>query len=288
MSDSLPQDQSHPGTQLIIQPQAQSHLETGGAPEGGVPAGVVGADAGRAEGSREAARAEYRALMSDIPEGERPRERLRLVGATGLSQRELLAILLRIGTRGRSALILADVLLARFGGLSGLARADLTELQNVPGIGPVKAVELKAALELGKRMVLSAPDQQRPQIKSPADAAQLLMLEMGVLEQEEVRTLLLDTRNRVIAAPMIYRGSLNTTSMRVAEVFKDAIRVNSAGLIVAHNHPSGDPAPSAEDVRVTKTLVQAGKLLDIDVLDHIVISQSRYVSLKERGLGFDE
>ncbi len=225
--------------------------------------------------------------MSDIPEGERPRERLRIVGATGLSQRELLAILLRIGTRGRSALILADELLVRFGGLSGLARADLSELQDVPGIGPVKAVELKAALELGKRMILSAPDQQRPQIKSPADAAQLLMLEMGVLEQEEVRTLLLDTRNRVQGSPMIYRGSLNATSMRVAEVFKDAIRTNSAGIIVAHNHPSGDPAPSAEDVRVTQALVQAGKLIDIEVLDHIVVAQGRYVSLKERGLGFE-
>ncbi len=205
-----------------------------------------------------------------------------------MSQRELLAILLRIGTRGHSALALADDLLRRFNGLSGLARADLVDLQVVPGIGPVKAVELKAALELGKRMILSAPDQQRPQIKSPADAAQLLMLEMGVLEQEEVRTLLLDTRNRVLSMPMIYRGSLNSTSMRMAEVFKDAIRANSAGLIVAHNHPSGDPSPSAEDVQVTRTLVQAGKLLDIDVLDHIVISQSRYVSLKERGLGFED
>lgn len=233
-------------------------------------------------------RAEYRALMSDIPEGERPRERFRLVGATGMSQRELLAILLRSGMRGRSALALADDLLKRFNGLSGLARADLADLQAVPGIGPVKAVELRAALELGKRMILSAPDQQRPQIKSPADAAQLLMLEMGILEQEEVRTLLLDTRNRIVAVPMIYRGSLNSTSMRMAEVFKDAIRANSAGIIVAHNHPSGDPSPSAEDVRVTKTLVQAGKLLDIDVLDHIVISQNRYVSLKERGLGFDD
>ena len=236
----------------------------------------------------EIAHAEYRALISDIPEGERPRERFRQVGATGMSQRELLAILLRSGTRGRSVLTLADDLLTRYNGLSGLARADLADLQDVSGIGPVKAVELKAALELGKRMILSAPDQQRPQIKSPADAAQLLMLEMGILEQEEVRTMLLDTRNRVLAVPMIYRGSLNSTSMRMAEVFKDAIRANSAGIIVAHNHPSGDPSPSAEDVRVTKTLVQAGKLLDIDVLDHIVISQNRYVSLKERGLGFDD
>jgi DNA repair protein RadC len=240
------------------------------------------------EAETEIPRTEYRAMMSDIPEGERPRERFRQVGATGMSQRELLAILLRSGTRGHSALALADDLLKRFNGLSGLARADQTDLQAVSGIGPVKAVELKAAIELGKRMILSAPDQQRPQIKSPADAAQLLMLEMGVLEQEEVRTLLLDTRNRVLGSPMIYRGSLNTTSMRMAEVFREAIRANSAGIIVAHNHPSGDPSPSAEDVRVTKSLVQAGKLLDIDVLDHIVVSQNRYVSLKERGLGFED
>ena len=231
---------------------------------------------------------EYRVLISDIPEGERPRERFVAVGGAGMSQRELLAILLRSGTRQMGALALADKLLVEFSGLSGLARADLNELQRVDGIGPVKAVEIKAALELGKRLVLSTPDQQRTQIKTPADAAQILMLEMGILEQEEVRTLLLDTRNKVLSMPKIYRGSLNAASMRVAEVFKDAIRANSAALIVAHNHPSGDPAPSAEDVRVTKSLVQAGKLLDIDVLDHIVIAQNRYVSLKERGLGFDE
>jgi DNA repair protein RadC len=233
-------------------------------------------------------KSEYRVLISDIPEGERPRERFREVGAAGMSQRELLAILLRHGPAGVGALSLADDLLQKFNGLSGLARADISDLQRVYGVGPVKAIEIKAALELGKRMVLSAPDQQRPQIKTPADAAQLLMLEMGVLEQEEVRTLLLDTRNRVLNVHTVYKGSLNTASMRIGEVFKEAIRTNSAAVIVAHNHPSGDPAPSAEDVRVTKSLVQAGKLLDVDVLDHIVVSQSRYVSLKERGLGFDE
>lgn len=230
---------------------------------------------------------EYRALISDIPEGERPRERFMAVGPAGMSQRELLAILIRMGPRGIGALALADRLLQQFEGLSGLARADLTDLQQVAGIGPVKAVEIKAALELGKRMILSAPDQQRTQIKAPADAAQMLMLEMGILEQEEVRALLLDTRNRVLSMSQIYRGSLNTATMRIAEVFKPAIRANCASIIVAHNHPSGDPAPSADDVKVTRTLVEAGKLLDIDVLDHIVIAQNRYVSLKERGLGFD-
>jgi DNA repair protein RadC len=241
-----------------------------------------------APNSDEARKTEYQVLISDIPEGERPRERFMAVGAAAMSQRELLAILIRMGPRGVGALALADQLLRQFDGLSGLARADINELQTVHGIGPVKAIEIKAALELGKRMILSAPDQQRTQIKTPGDAAQLLMLEMGMLEQEEVRTLLLDTRNRVLSVQQVYKGSLNTASMRVAEVFKQAIRANCASIIIAHNHPSGDPAPSAEDVKVTKSLVAAGKLLDIDVLDHIVIAQNRYVSLKERGLGFDE
>ncbi len=154
------------------------------------------------------------------------------------------------------------------------------------GIGPVKAIEIKAAFELGKRAALAAPE-QRPQIKTPADAAQLLMLDMTALEQEEVRTMLLDTRNRVLSTAMIYRGSLNSASMRVAELFKTAIRNNAASIIVAHNHPSGDPAPSQDDIHVTKELIKAGKLLEIDVLDHIIIGHNRFVSLKERRLGFE-
>lgn len=228
----------------------------------------------------------YRTRISDIPEGERPRERFREIGPTGMSQRELIAIILRSGTEGTNVLALADGLLQKFGGLGGIMRASLEELQQVHGMGPVKAIEIKAALELGKRAMLSAQD-SKPQVKTPADAAQLLMLHMGLLEQEEVHTMLLDTRNRVMATPMIYRGSLNAASMRVGEVFREAIRNNAASVIVAHNHPSGDPTPSAEDVAVTKALATAGKLLDIEVLDHIVIAHNRYVSLKERGLGFE-
>ena len=239
-----------------------------------------------AEPTKPGGRPEYRTRISDIPEGERPRERFRDIGATGMSQRELLAIILRSGAEGVSALRLAEEVLQRFGGLSGVARASLDELQQLHGIGPVKAIEIKAALELGKRLALSTQD-VRPQVRTPADAAQLLMLTMGLLEQEEVRTLLLDTRNRVMSAPMIYRGSLNAASMRVGEVFREAIRSNCASIIVAHNHPSGDPSPSAEDIAVTRALAQAGKLLDIEVLDHIIIAQNCYVSLKERGLGFD-
>ncbi len=228
----------------------------------------------------------YAASLLHAPEAEHPRMRFKEVGPAGLSQRELLSIVLRTGPVGIGALKLADALLESFDGLSGLARTSIYELQRLPGIGETKAIEIKAALELGRRMVLATME-TRPQIRTPADAAQLLMLEMGMLEQEEVRTMLLDTRNRVLAIPTIYKGSLNAVSMRVAELFKEAIRSNSAGLIVAHNHPSGDPTPSTEDISVTKTLVQAGKLLDIEVLDHVVVAQNRYVSLKERGLGFE-
>ncbi len=228
----------------------------------------------------------YRLLICDIAEGERPRERFMQVGASGMSQRELLAILLRHGPPGDGVMVMADRLLREFGGLAGLARASVQDLQRVRGMGQVKAIEVKAALELGKRMMYSTPD-QRPQIKTPADAAQLLMLEMGLLEQEEVRTLQLDTRNRVVSMSMVYRGSLNAASMRIGELFKEAIRNNCASIIVAHNHPSGDAAPSSEDVRATRCMVDAGKLLDIEVLDHLVIAHNSYVSLKERGLGFE-
>jgi DNA repair protein RadC len=232
-------------------------------------------------------RPEYIVRIDHLTEEERPRERFLKVGATAASASELLAILLRIGPPNVGVLHLADELLRRFGGLAGLARADLQELQRVHGIGEVKAIEIKAALELGKRLVLSNPD-QKPLVKTPADAAQLLMADMGLLEQEEVRTLLLDSRNRVMSTNMIYRGTLNAANMRVGEIFRDAIRHSCASVILAHNHPSGDPTPSADDVMVTKELIKAGRLLDIEVLDHLVIAHNRYVSLKERGLGFEE
>lgn len=228
---------------------------------------------------------DYHLLISDLPEGERPRERMLQVGASGLSHRELIAILLRLGTRKTSVLALADQLLHKFGGLSGIARASLSELQSVPGVGKVKAIELKTALELGKRMTMSAPD-ERPIIKTPNDAAQLLMADMSLLDQEEVRTLLLDTRNRVLAAPMIYRGSINSSGIKMGELFREAIRANAASLIAAHNHPSGDPSPSAEDVRATRQMIDTGKLLGIEFLDHIIIGHNAFVSMKERRLGF--
>jgi DNA repair protein RadC len=217
------------------------------------------------------------------PERDQPVNRLMRDGATACSSVELLQVL--IG--GPNAEALARAVMARFPTMKELSHATWQELTALgKGIGQAKALAIKAAAEWGRRMAY-ATQEQRTQIKAPGDAATLLMSEMGILEQEEVRTLLLDARNRVIGAPMIYRGSLTAASMRIGELFKEAIRNNAAAVIVAHNHPSGEADPSAEDVRVTRVAADAGKLLDIQVLDHIVIAQNGYVSPKERGLGFE-
>ena len=228
---------------------------------------------------------EYNPTIKDLPTAERPRERLEHYGPGALSVSELLAIILRTGTRDENVIRLAQRLLMQYDGLPGLARAPFTDLTAVKGLGTAKATQLKAAFELGRRLLVAAPH-ERPQVKSPADAANLLLAEMGMLEQEHLRTVLLDSKNHVLKIHTVYIGSLNTAVMRVGELFREAIRLNSAALIVAHNHPSGDPTPSAEDVHVTRQIVEAGKLLNIDVLDHLVIGQQRWVSLKERGLGF--
>jgi DNA repair protein RadC len=229
---------------------------------------------------------QYTPMMRDVVLSDRPRERLLQVGERVVSTSELLAIILRTGVGGENVVRLSERLLARFSGLTGLAKASVSELQVVKGIGPVKAVEIKAALELGRRLIASAPE-QRPRVTCPADAANLLMTEMTLLDQEHLRLVLLDTRNHVLATPTVYIGSLNTSVLRVGELFRFALRENAAAMIVAHNHPSGDPSPSPEDIQVTRQIVKGGQLLDIDVLDHVVIGHNRFVSLKERGLGFD-
>lgn len=228
----------------------------------------------------------YTPRITDLPADDRPRERLLQVGARGLRDAELLAILLRVGTKGENAVRVAERLLAQMGGLPGLHRASPADLSQQRGIGAAKAAQLLAALELGRRIAVSTPE-ARPTISSPAEAAGLLMYELSAAQQEYLYVILLDTRNRLIGQPLeIYHGSLNTSLIRVGEVFREAIKVNAAGLIVVHNHPSGDPTPSPEDVAVTRAIIEAGKLLDVDVLDHLVIGRHRFVSLKERGLGF--
>jgi DNA repair protein RadC len=229
---------------------------------------------------------DYHVTIKDLPSSERPRERLLKEGASSLSNSELLAILFRVGIEGENVLSLASNLIARFHGLAGLARASFPELEEVKGLGEAKISTLKAAFELGRRLTISS-DEERLQIRSPQDAANILMSEMSLLDQEQLRVMLLDTRNRVLSMPTIYKGNLNTSVVRVSELFRDAIKHNAAALIVAHNHPSGDPTPSPEDVAVTRNIISAGKLLDIEVLDHLVIGQQRYVSLKERGLAFE-
>ena len=232
------------------------------------------------------AAADYRPTIKEMPLDLRPRERMIQVGEGALSTAELLAIILRTGVGGENVLALATRLLSSFGGLPGLARASFAELNQVKGLGPAKTSQIKAVLELGRRMLIAAPE-QRFVVRSPTDVAQLLLAEMSHLEQEHFRVVYLDTRNQVLGIETIYIGSLNASHIRVAEVFRDAIKRNCAAIIVAHNHPSGDPSPSPEDVSVTRELASAGNLLDIELLDHLVIGQQRFVSLRERGLGFD-
>ncbi|MCA9956031.1 MAG: DNA repair protein RadC [Anaerolineales bacterium] len=183
----------------------------------------------------------YNALMMrDMAEQNRPRERLLQVGERAVSTAELLAIVLRSGVPGENVLRLAERLLITFKDLPGLARASVAELTAVKGVGPAKAVEIKAALEIGRRLLTTAPE-EKPRITSPADAANLLMSEMSFLDKEHLRLILMDTRNRVLATPTIYIGSLNTSVIRIGELFRAAIKENAAAFIVAHNHPSGAP-----------------------------------------------
>lgn len=229
---------------------------------------------------------EYHALIRDLPAPERPRERLRDHGPGALSTGELLAIVLRTGASRESVLALASRLLSRYGGLVGLARAGFGELCQERGLGEAKASQLKAAFELGRRLASAQPE-ERATVRSPQDVANLLLSEMGLLEQEELRVVLLNTRNQVLGVNAVYRGSVNTSLVRVGELFREAVRQNCPAVVLVHNHPSGDPTPSADDVKMTKQAVEAGRLLDIEVLDHLVVAQQGFVSLKEKGQGFD-
>ena len=224
-------------------------------------------------------------LIRDLPLSERPRERLRDYGAAALSTAELMAIILRSGTAGENVVSLATRLLSRYEGLPGLARASFRALTAEHGLGEAKVAELKAALELGKRLAAAGPE-ERPVITSARDVANLLLAEMGLLEQESLRALLLNTKNGVLTTVEVVRGSVNSAQVRTAEIFREAVRANAVALILAHNHPSGDPTPSADDIALTRGVVEAGQLLDIAVLDHVVLSQGRYLSMREQGLGF--
>jgi DNA repair protein RadC len=223
-----------------------------------------------------------RRRVCDMPLSERPLYRLQHFGTDALATMELLA--LAIG--GAEAPGLAEDLLTRFGSLHQLVRAGKAQLTRIRGIGEAQAGRLIALLELSRRLQEPAPD-ERLRVTSPSDAANLLMPRLRYLEQEEFHVVLLDTRNRVMKVAGVYKGSLNTSVIRVGEIFRLAIEMAAAAVIVAHNHPSGLAEPSPEDVATTRQLVEAGKLLDISVLDHLIVGDGRFVSLKERHLGFD-
>jgi len=225
----------------------------------------------------------YRPLIRDLPSEERPRERLRLRGPSGLSNAELLAILLRTGSAGENVVALATRLLARFEGLPGLAQTGFTQLCTERHVGEAKAAQLLAALELGRRVVSVQPD-QRTEIRSAEDVWALVGAEMALLQQEELRVVLLNTRSQVMRVEAIYRGGVHSVVVRIADLFRDAIRESCPSMIVVHNHPSGDPKPSNEDVSLTKQLVEVGNLLGIEVLDHVVIGRGPPASLQALGL----
>ena len=227
----------------------------------------------------------YLTRVSELPDDERPRERLLRLGPAALTTAELLAILLRTGTAREDVLQVAGRLLGEHGGLRGLAATDLVTLSGAHGIGSAKATTIAAAFELGRRLALLG-DETRPTVSSPADIARLLQAEMELLQQEELRLLCLDTKHHVLAAVTLYRGSVNASPVRVAEVFREAVRRNAAAIAIAHNHPSGDPAPSRDDIALTEALIEAGQLLQVEVLDHLVFGHGRYVSMKQQRLGF--
>ena len=195
-----------------------------------------------------------------------------------------LAELLAVIIGGSTQIEAAEWLLSRFGSIRKIAQAHVDEISRVPGISNLTALRLKAALALGRKLL--QPEDDRPTIHSPGDAAQILMPMLAHREQEYLMVMMLDTRNRMLDISEVYHGSLNSSMVRVGEVFKPALQRNAASVLVAHNHPSSDPTPSPEDVTVTRAIVQAGKLLDVSVVDHIVCGLSRWVSLKEKGLGF--
>lgn len=228
-------------------------------------------------------------LIREMPEGDRPRERLKERGAAALGDTELIAILLRTGVKGQSAVQVAQELLREFKSLEELARASLEAVAKIKGVGETKAIQLKAAFELARRLSQSSRGKQAV-ISSPGDAAAVVREDMRALDREEFGVLLLNTKNGLIKKCPVSRGSLNASIVEPREVFKDAIAASAASMILVHNHPSGDPTPSSEDISITKRLVKAGELLNISVLDHIIVGHRAsgrdqdFISLKEMGL----
>lgn len=223
-----------------------------------------------------------RVTIKDLPLEERPRERLVQFGPEHLSNAELIAIILRTGSANRSAVDLGKELLATYKDLRGIAKASLAELADQTGIGQAKAVQLKAAFELGRRVLTSNPF-QLPSIRKPDDAYDLLKASFQDLDREHFKVVHLNTKNQVLKVETTAVGILSSSPVHPREVFKEAVKMSSAGLILAHNHPSGDPTPSQDDLLLTKRLYEAGEILGIRIIDHLILGDNRYLSLKECG-----
>jgi len=233
---------------------------------------------------------EYRVRVKDLPKALQPREKFDRLGSENLSESDLLALLLRTGTTGLNVVELAELLLMQYGSLSALSRASTAELQEIHGIGKEKAKILKAALEVGRRLVQENVG-ERPRIASPEEAAAVLRERARSLDREVFWVLLLDTKTRLMAPPFeVSKGTLSSSLVHPREIFKPAIQHSAANVILAHNHPSGDPSPSAQDIKITKKLIEAGKTMEINVLDHLIIGRKTrdgandFLSLRESGL----
>jgi DNA repair protein RadC len=225
----------------------------------------------------------YRPTMKDLPEDTRPRERLLKEGTEALSDIELLAIILRTGSREATALDLAALIMSQFKNLRQLLGATVEELCAIKGVGPAKASQVKVALELARR-TSKYSDLPRPVIKSPDDAANLVMEEMRHFDREHFRAILLNTKNQVIGTDKVSVGTLNSSAVHPRELFRNAIKRGAASVILVHNHPSGDPAPSREDMDITKRVKEVGSIIGIEILDHIIIGDNKFTSFKAKGL----
>ncbi len=222
--------------------------------------------------------------IKDLPEDERPREKLYKYGPKALSNTELLAIIIRTGNKENTAIEISQKLLVgKKEGISFLSDTSLQEITKVKGIGECKAAQILAAVELGKR-VMSSTYKDKMKVTSPSDIADMLMLDMAHLKKEHFKIVMLDTKNQIIGIEDISIGSLNSSIVHPREVYKEAIARSSASIILVHNHPSGDPTPSKEDIAITRRLAEGGDILGIKVLDHIIVGNNKYISLKEKDI----
>lgn len=241
-----------------------------------------GAPSLRGERTRHAPH-DRRSLMNHFAPNDRPREKLAQSGAGVLGNNELLAVLIGHGQAGSTAIDLANRVLSLSGGIHGLATMQTEQLARAPGIGPARASRILAAVELGRRTLLTAVP-ERPRFRSPREAADHLLPQFGAYPVERFGVMLLDTRHRLISSKVISIGSLDASMAHPREVFREAVTAGAAAIIAFHNHPSGDPAPSRDDVLLTARLRSAGSLLGVDLVDHVILAETTYCSMKERGL----